>query len=323
MGIGLELAPREEVDLLVVGGGPAGLGAAVYGASEGLDTLVVEGTALGGQAGHLAADRELPRLPGRDQRLGADEPRGHAGAQVQRAHRHALPRGRARARRRAPPRASGGRPRGRGARGRARHRRRVPPAAGRRPRRLRGRQRLLRRRAARGPALRRDARRRGRRRQLGRAGRRLARARRRARDAAAPPRGPARDDVRLPDARARALRRRRARPQRDRAAARHRRRARGGHADGRRRGCRSRSCSSSSAPRRAPTGSATSSRATSSGFVLTGAAAGAEGLLETSVPGIYAAGDVRSGSIKRCATAVGEGAMVVRFVHERFTGVPA
>lgn len=51
LGIGLELAPREEVDLLVVGGGPAGLGAAVYGASEGLDTLVVEGTVLGGQAG--------------------------------------------------------------------------------------------------------------------------------------------------------------------------------------------------------------------------------------------------------------------------------
>jgi thioredoxin reductase (NADPH) len=51
LGIGLELAPREEVDLVVVGGGPAGLGAAVYGASEGLDTLVVEGTALGGQAG--------------------------------------------------------------------------------------------------------------------------------------------------------------------------------------------------------------------------------------------------------------------------------
>jgi thioredoxin reductase (NADPH) len=51
LGIGRELALREEVDLLVVGGGPAGLGAAVYGASEGLDTLVVESTALGGQAG--------------------------------------------------------------------------------------------------------------------------------------------------------------------------------------------------------------------------------------------------------------------------------
>jgi thioredoxin reductase (NADPH) len=52
------------------------------------------------------------------------------------------------------------------------------------------------------------------------------------------------------------------------------------------------------------------------GFVLTGSEIGAEGLLETSVPRVYAAGDVRAGSIKRCATAVGEGAAVVRFVHE-------
>ena len=51
LGIGLELAPREEVDLLVIGAGPAGLGAAVYGASEGLETLVVDSTGLGGQAG--------------------------------------------------------------------------------------------------------------------------------------------------------------------------------------------------------------------------------------------------------------------------------
>src|SRR5205823_8653776 len=51
LGVGRELGPREEVDLLVVGGGPAGLAAAVYGASEGLETLIVESTALGGQAG--------------------------------------------------------------------------------------------------------------------------------------------------------------------------------------------------------------------------------------------------------------------------------
>jgi thioredoxin reductase (NADPH) len=56
------------------------------------------------------------------------------------------------------------------------------------------------------------------------------------------------------------------------------------------------------------------------GFVVTGTRAGAEGVLETSVPGVFAVGDVRSGSVKRCATAVGEGAMVVRFVHERFSG---
>jgi thioredoxin reductase (NADPH) len=54
----------------------------------------------------------------------------------------------------------------------------------------------------------------------------------------------------------------------------------------------------------------------SNGFILTGPDAGADGLLETSVPGVYAAGDVRAGSIKRCATAVGEGAAIVRFVHE-------
>ena len=55
------------------------------------------------------------------------------------------------------------------------------------------------------------------------------------------------------------------------------------------------------------------------GFILTGTEAGGRGLLETSVPGIYAAGDVRSGSIKRCATAVGEGAAVVRHVHDHLT----
>jgi thioredoxin reductase (NADPH) len=52
------------------------------------------------------------------------------------------------------------------------------------------------------------------------------------------------------------------------------------------------------------------------GFILTGDAVGANGLLGTSVPGIFAAGDVRSGSTKRCAAAVGEGSMAVQFVHE-------
>jgi thioredoxin reductase (NADPH) len=55
------------------------------------------------------------------------------------------------------------------------------------------------------------------------------------------------------------------------------------------------------------------------GFILTGAAAGAASLLETDVPGVFAAGDVRSGSSKRCATAVGEGAMAVQFVHAYFS----
>jgi thioredoxin reductase (NADPH) len=40
-------------------------------------------------------------------------------------------------------------------------------------------------------------------------------------------------------------------------------------------------------------------------------------MLETSLPGVFAAGDVRSGSIKRVASAVGEGAIAIRMVHER------
>jgi thioredoxin reductase (NADPH) len=62
------------------------------------------------------------------------------------------------------------------------------------------------------------------------------------------------------------------------------------------------------------------------GFIKTGAAVadspawkGARrppGPLETSRPGIFAAGDVRSGSVKRCAAAVGEGGTAVEGVHE-------
>ncbi len=58
------------------------------------------------------------------------------------------------------------------------------------------------------------------------------------------------------------------------------------------------------------------------GFILTGDDAGAAGLLETSAAGIYAAGDVRASSTKRCATAVGEGAAVVGYIHERLAAVP-
>ena len=69
--------------------------------------------------GHLAQDRELPRLPGRHQRHRADQPRGRPGAQVRRPHRDALPRPRARAGRRPPRRQARGRQRGRGAGGAA------------------------------------------------------------------------------------------------------------------------------------------------------------------------------------------------------------
>ncbi len=50
--VGLSTRPAQEFyDLIVIGGGPAGLGAAVYGASEGLRTVIVERKATGGQAG--------------------------------------------------------------------------------------------------------------------------------------------------------------------------------------------------------------------------------------------------------------------------------
>ncbi|MEU3296303.1 FAD-dependent oxidoreductase [Streptomyces longwoodensis] len=50
--VGLATTPTAEFyDLIVIGGGPAGLGAAVYGASEGLRTVLVERSATGGQAG--------------------------------------------------------------------------------------------------------------------------------------------------------------------------------------------------------------------------------------------------------------------------------
>jgi thioredoxin reductase (NADPH) len=61
------------------------------------------------------------------------------------------------------------------------------------------------------------------------------------------------------------------------------------------------------------------------GYVLTGREARKQGhwplqrypyILETSVPGIFAAGDVRSGSVKRVASSVGEGSMAIAFVHQ-------
>jgi thioredoxin reductase (NADPH) len=51
LGLTLENIPERCFDLVVVGGGPAGLAAAVYGASEGLTTLLLERIAVGGQAG--------------------------------------------------------------------------------------------------------------------------------------------------------------------------------------------------------------------------------------------------------------------------------
>jgi thioredoxin reductase (NADPH) len=51
IGLKVDATPERTYDLVVVGAGPAGLGASVYGASEGLSTLALESMALGGQAG--------------------------------------------------------------------------------------------------------------------------------------------------------------------------------------------------------------------------------------------------------------------------------
>src|SRR5215210_2523368 len=54
---------QRRFDLVIVGAGPAGLAAAVYGASEGLSTLIVEGEAIGGQAGTSSLIRNYLGFP--------------------------------------------------------------------------------------------------------------------------------------------------------------------------------------------------------------------------------------------------------------------
>ena len=59
------------------------------------------------------------------------------------------------------------------------------------------------------------------------------------------------------------------------------------------------------------------------GFILTGSAAGSgHRLLETSRRGIFAIGDVRSGSTKRVGAAIGEGAQVVAALHDFLATAP-
>ena len=58
------------------------------------------------------------------------------------------------------------------------------------------------------------------------------------------------------------------------------------------------------------------------GFVRTGADVGnGDRPLETSRPGVFAIGDVRAGSVKRVAAAVGEGAQVVAALHQFLAGI--
>ncbi|MGH7511653.1 MAG: FAD-dependent oxidoreductase [Gemmatimonadales bacterium] len=69
--LGLQTEPMQDTyDVVIVGGGPAGLAGAVYGASEGLRTLLVERTAWGGQAGTSSRIENYLGFPGG---LGGDE----------------------------------------------------------------------------------------------------------------------------------------------------------------------------------------------------------------------------------------------------------
>jgi thioredoxin reductase (NADPH) len=79
--VGLATTPSSDFyDLVVIGGGPAGLGSAVYGASEGLRTVLVERTATGGQAGQSSRIENYLGFPD-----------GVSGAQLtSRAHRQAV-----------------------------------------------------------------------------------------------------------------------------------------------------------------------------------------------------------------------------------------
>ena len=175
----LELAERlgvtgtpasDHYDLVIVGGGPAGLAAAVYGASEGLRTVMVEREAPGGQAGQSSRIENYLGFPaglsGSDlARRGTDQAR-RLGAELLTVQDAV---GAARRGRRADRRAQRRRRAQRQLRAR-RLRRLLPPARRARLRGAHRRRDLLRRRADRGALVQGPARRRDRRRELGRAG---------------------------------------------------------------------------------------------------------------------------------------------------------
>ena len=183
--VGLSTAPTEEFyDLVIVGGGPAGLGAAVYGASEGLRTVIIERAAAGGQAGQssrienylgfpdgVSGDQLTERARRQALRLGAEliTARNAVGLEVQGPARVGW----------SSTTASSVADHS----GAARHRRLLPAAGRRRARRAGRPRRLLRLRLDPGDGLRRRPRDHRRRRQLGRPGRGVLRPARRPGDA--------------------------------------------------------------------------------------------------------------------------------------------
>ena len=330
----LELAERlgvagqpaqQHYDLVIVGGGPAGLAAAVYGASEGLRTVLVEREATGGQAGQssrienylgfpagLSGSDLARRATDQARRLGAEllTVQDAQSLRVEGAGRIVELGGGAQLSASCVLVASG-----------VSYRQLDTPGF----RRADRRRHLLRRGDDRGALLLRPARRRHRRRELRRAGRRVLQRVRHARDDAraadaaglhvALPdradrrarqrRGPDRHDRdrgrgrRAPARAARARTRRRGAPRGRRVLRVHRRRAPHGLAGRRRRPRRARLH-----PRRARREARR-------------LAAGARSLPPgDDGPGVFVAGDVRARSIKRVASAVGEGSMAVSLVHQ-------
>ena len=327
--LGLATEPAAaEYDAVIVGAGPAGLAAAVYGASEGLRTIVIEREAPGGQAGTSSRIENYLGFPVGRVRGRARQPGPAAGVAARRggagdADDHADRRGDAAGaprRRRRPARADD-HPRLRG---------RVAAAANRGVRAARREGDLLRRRAQRRSGRPRARRPHRRRRQLRRAGGDALLQPRTERHAALPRRDAREEHVALPDRAARgALEHRDALPDGGRGRAR-RRGARGDRGPQRRERARpsgsSRTASSSSsAPTPRPAGCRRRSRSTETATCSPAPTCAQAGrwelerdpyLLETSVPGIFASGDVRYGPVKRVAAAVGEGSMAIAFVHQ-------
>ena len=325
--LGVTGTPSEDhYDLVIVGGGPGRPGGGclrrVGGAQDGARRA--RGARRAGRA--VQPHRELPRLPDRADRLGPGAPRDRPGAPARRGAAHRPRRGGAARRgRRAGRRAQRRRRAQRELRAR-RLRRLLPPARHARVPRADRRGHLLRRGDDRGALVPRPARRRHRRRELrGSGGGVLQRVR------------PPGDDARAAHARGLDV----ALPHRaDRQAAEHRgphrhhgdrrvgRRAPGGACASTgptaRRICRWTPASSSSARRPRTDWLRDVVARDERGFILAGLDAKEAGwplprdpyLLETTVPGVFVAGDVRARSIKRVASAVGEGSMSVSLVHQ-------
>ncbi len=332
----IESIPERCFDLVVVGAGPAGLAASVYGASEGLRTLTVESVAPGGQAGTSSRIENYLGFPEGVSGNELDEPGDDPGPEVRRAPHDAL-RGR---------RAQGGggppddlplrRHRARRPCRRRRDRRALPPACGSRgSSRLRGSRRLLRgdRGGGRDSSATRPSSVVGGGNSAGQAAIFLAAGGEpvtllirgtdlgKSMSATSPTASTPTHASRC----ARAASASRSHGERD---------ARAGHGDDRD-GDIDIAPSAVLVHRRRPaaaTGSPGRSSADPAGFLAPtarsrpktsasdGARSGAAPLpFETSQPGLFAVGDVRSGSVKRVASAVGEGSAAIRSVHEHLS----